>query len=526
MSAKRKKTQHLTIFLIKEGVKSFADALKENADVGDEIPLNNQKFTGALYLPKADNNSPSWLSFIHEGFPAQQVKKNRAVSALLFVQSEKRIFAITFGHARHFLDPDAYERDFGLRVVVNRVSPAKIRGIRLRVFKETAVKRQEEAAKGTGLRTFGVDIQQDLLRGVTGAPTDAKLATRIGGADSLAVDAPMDFKDLPKKCKKLLAAHRGKEYAKQGFDWIDNLNVVRSPSLIDKLDDQLVDALKAQDDSIQMLCPDTVNRDIVVGFLYRDEQSDSDKHPELEIVDWQAEAGNLDALTVEGLRDCRVRCYDEAGTAISEIAEKDCFVFETTVNGRKYVLSGGEWFEVASTFDDQICKYIKGISKKTIALPDCKQQWLNGKQKERKYVEEAAKAADLMSLHTKNFPIGGDQVEPCDLLHRKGALVHVKIWTQSATFSHLLAQGAISAESLLRYSSFRDHVVACATKHKAEIKTLFPTDGFVTSKLDVVLTLVSKQEKLPFFSRLNLMREGQRIERLGYKVRYQRIEVV
>ncbi len=526
MSAKKKKTQHLTLFLIKDGVKDFANALKENADVGNEIALNNQAFAGALYLPTADNNSPNWLSFIQQGFPGRQVQKNRAVSALLFIRAEKRIFAITFGHARHFLDPDAYERDFGLRVVVNRVSPGKIRGIRLRVFKETAVKRQEEAAKGTELRTFGVDIQRDLLRGVTGAPTDATLATRISGADSLAVDAAMDFKDLPKKCKALLAAYRGKEYAKQGFDWIDNLKVVRSPSVIDELDEKFVDALKAEDDSIQMLCPDAVNRDIVVGFLYRGEQSDSEKHPELDVVDWQAEVGNLDALTVEGLRDRRVRCYDEAGTEISEIAERDCFVFETTVKATKYILSGGEWFEVASSFDDQISKYIEGISKKTIALPDCKEEWLKEKEKEKKYVEEAAKVTDLMSLHTKNFTIGGDQVEPCDLLHRKGALVHVKIWRQSSTFSHLLAQGAISAESLLRYSGFREHVVASATKHNAEIKALFPTDGFVTSKLDVVLTLVSKQDKLPFFSRLNLMREGQRIQRLGYKVTYQRIQVV
>jgi uncharacterized protein (TIGR04141 family) len=99
------------------------------------------------------------------------------------------------------------------------------------------------------------------------------------------------------------------------------------------------------------------------------------------------------------------------------------------------------------------------------------------------------------------------------------------MWSQSGTFSHLLAQGAISAESLLRYSAFRDHVAESATKHKAEIKVLFPTDGFVTSKLDVVLALVSKHKQLPFFSRLNLMREGQRIEWLGYRVNYHRIEV-
>ena len=65
-----------------------------------------------------------------------------------------------------------------------------------------------------------------------------------------------------------------------------------------------------------------------------------------------------------------------------------------------------------------------------------------------------------------------------------------------------------------------------ADKHTGEIEKLFPEAGFVTSNLNVVLALIRKISKpLPFFSRLNLMREAQRIERLGYNVSYQRIEV-
>ena len=180
---------------------------------------------------------------------------------------------------------------------------------------------------------------------------------------------------------------------------------------------------------------------------------------------------------------------------------------------------------MSRSFDNLISNFIVRISKNAVSLPDCDKAWLSVNQKEAKYVEEAAKNANLMNLHTNNCMIEGDQVEPCDLLHRTGALIHVKIWTQSATFSHLLAQGAISAASLLRYSHFRDHVAASAKKHKSAIKSLFPTKGFITSKLDVILALISKQKELPFFSRLNLMREGQRIERLGYRVSYHRIEV-
>lgn len=522
MSAKLK-VQHLTFFLLKSSVKKFEDAVK-SAEAGSPTPLTNQSFTGALYLPAPAVNSPGWLPFVQSGFPGQNALGNRVSSALVLIKVEKRIFALTFGHARHLLKPDSFERDFGLRVVVNRVSKENIRGITLQAFKETSVKRQEEAAKGTALRTFGVDLQQDLLRGVTGVPEDASFASRIGGADSLAIDVPMEFGGLADKCKELLAAYSGTEYVNRGFGWIDNLKIVRSRAVVEQLDELLVAALKAKDQTIQMLCPDTFSREAIRGFLHHGEKSEADKHAELEFEEWQAAFGReLKKLTVEKLRERKIATYDGDGAKLSDIPDRDCFVFETDYNGAKFILSNGEWFEVATNFDAEITDYVNQISRQSVTLPHFDKTW----KYEDRYVAEAAKSPDLMSMHKKTCMIGGTPIEPCDLLHRSGALVHVKRWSQSATFSHLLAQGAISAESLLRYAEFRDHVAKSAIRHQDEIKRLFPTDAFVTSNLSVVLALVRETSKpLPFFSRLNLMREGQRIERLGYSVNYHRIEVI
>ena len=531
MSAK-KKMQHLTLFLLKSSVKKFENAVRTGSDAGNPTALNNQAFSGSLYLPPPAENEPGWLPFVASGFPGQNVDKNRMYSALVLLKAEERIFALTYGTSRHLLKPDAYERDFGLRVVVNRVSKDKIRGISLRMFKETSVKRQEESAKGTGLRNFGVDIQQDLLRGVTGVPEDLSFASRVSGADSLAIDVEIEFADLADKCKDLLAAYNANDYAKKGFDWIDNLKAIRSPTVIEQLDKVLVSALKAKDKNIEMLCPDSIDRGAIRGYLYQEEKEDEDKHPELEMGEWQdVLAVELTRLTAEKLHERRIKVYDGQGGKIGEIPDYDCFVFETEVKGIKYVLSSGEWFEVAAIFDAEIKQYIKSISSNTIPLPDFQTVWKAqnvGKRfnAEDKYVKEADKMPDLMSMHKNDCWIEGSSVEPCDLLHRSGALVHVKMWTQSATFSHLLAQGAISAESLLRYSRFRDHVANSATKHSGEIRNLFPTNSFVTSKLSVVYALIRSISKpLPFFSRLNLMRESQRIERLGYRVNYHRIDM-
>jgi uncharacterized protein (TIGR04141 family) len=526
MTAIKKKQQHLTVFLIKRNVKSFEDALKPNGGAGSAIPLNSAALQGSLYLPTPDENPPGWLPFVQSGFPGQDVVGNRMASALIFLRIQGRIFALSFGHARHFLDANAFERDFGLRVVVNRVSQDKIRGVTLRMFKETHVRRQEEAAKGTDLQSFGIDTQQDLLRGVAGVPADNEFASRVSGADCLSIDVALDFEDLPAKCKELLVAYSDKGYAQRGFSWIDNLRAVREPALIDQLDSRLVKALKQKDGATYMLCPDSLNRDALRGFRYKEDKADTELHTELEMGEWRkAIASELTVLTVDQLRERRIRAYDLQSSKISEINERDCFVFETNMKGAKYILSSGEWFEVATTFDDEISKYIEGISKTHLPLPTFSPTW-KGKKGEDRYVAEAAKATEFMSMHKKTHPIGGASIEPCDLLHSSGALVHVKLWTQSATFSHLLAQGAVSAEALLRYPEFREHVVRTATKHKHAIAQLFPTSGFVTSKLDVVLALVREISKpLPFFSRLNLMREAQRIERLGYRVSYQRIEV-
>jgi uncharacterized protein (TIGR04141 family) len=516
------KIQHLTLFLIKKSIQNFQDAVKDAGATSMPTAQGNLSFDGALYLPTPSENAPAWLPFVQTGFPNTLVPTNRMASALLFLRASNRIFAFTFGHARHLLDPDSYERDFGLRVVVNRVSKDKIRGVSLRVFKETSVKRQEEAAKGTDLRTFGVDIQQDLLRGVTGTPDDTSLALRLSGTDSLSIDVAIDFKDLAEKCKALLIAYKGTDYQQRGFDWIDNLKVVRSPSIIDQLDAKLLSGLKAKNHDIQMLCPDGINRMLIRGFLYKEEKANAEKRSELETDEWKnAVATDLQNFTVDDLRERRIRAFDDTGALVAEIPDRDCFVFETQLKGTKHVLSNGEWFEVASNFNTEISNYLKRISTQPISLPDFDKSWKDG---EDQYVSEAAKSSDLMSMHTKTCTIAGSQIEPCDLLHKTGALVHVKMWSQSATFSHLLAQGAVSAETLLRYPEFRDHVSTSATKHQSEIKKLFPKDGFVTSNLDVVLALVRETSRpLPFFSRLNLMREGQRIERLGYKLSYYRI---
>jgi uncharacterized protein (TIGR04141 family) len=47
----------------------------------------------------------------------------------LLVEADERIFAPTFGHGRHPLEPQAIEQDVGLKVVLNTVEPTQLKSV-------------------------------------------------------------------------------------------------------------------------------------------------------------------------------------------------------------------------------------------------------------------------------------------------------------------------------------------------------------------------------------------------------------
>jgi uncharacterized protein (TIGR04141 family) len=65
-----------------------------------------------------------------------------------------------------------------------------------------------------------------------------------------------------------------------------------------------------------------------------------------------------------------------------------------------------------------------------------------------------------------------------------------------------------------------DHLM----QNKAAVAKLFSTDGFLTKNLEIVFGLIRSSKKpLPFFSRLNLMRNSERIQLMGYRIGYKQI---
>src|SRR2546425_782967 len=125
-------------------------------------PCSLSLFEGALDLNAAD---------LH----------NASSAAVLIVTVSEKTFVLTFGYGRSLLRPGVWEEDFGLRVTLNAVDPLRIRSVDRFKFDAISQHSQIQASRDANIVEFGLDVEQDLLRAVTGKPRDPTLANQLTG---------------------------------------------------------------------------------------------------------------------------------------------------------------------------------------------------------------------------------------------------------------------------------------------------------------------------------------------------------
>lgn len=104
-------------------------------------------------------------------------------------------------------------------------------------------------------------------------------------------------------------------------------------------------------------------------------------------------------------------------------------------------------------------------------------------------------------------------------------LIHFKRKNESATLSHLFAQGVASSESLRSSPEFRAAArEKIAGTGKESLVDLIPAGELDPRDYEVVFGVISHRAaenwplSLPFFSRLTLMNASRRLRLLGYRV--------
>lgn len=543
-----KRTMHLTVRLLRP-LRTIDNAFRQDHEM-QEVDARG----GRLFVGQSPALPPDWLGFIDEfaiGRPARLT--SQSCGSILFLTifdpakaSSDRIVALTFGTGHHALDPDAFVRGFGLRVVLNSVSRNNLRSLDVATLDATTFQKRIQASRNADLSGFGINVERDLLRLAAGVPTDTTFAKIVAGRDSLILHTRTSAADIVAKCQKALEFYDSKAY-QSDFDWIDHVIPVQDQQRIAALDAlafaELQSLVAGNTSDLHLALPDVLSpeKGYEIGYFGVGLKPGSKQaFGELAIEDYVAElrAGNVGAIadmpTLKAGHEIRV-VKDGESDKTHKRKLYDCFVYELDDSGKTYILFGGDWFQI----DGQFHKVVEaGFTNLVTGNP---LRASTAASTEQDLIAELNADPDLLKLdRAKVSPAGmkGANFEPCDFFSRTKQFIHLKDGHSSQPISHLWSQGVVSSELFVLDEKFRIDLRKEAIKLQKKVprkngfEALLP-DGRqkpVPSEYTVVFGIMRDRYKksgtlgLPFFSKVSLRAVSARIALTGMSLEVHLIE--
>jgi uncharacterized protein (TIGR04141 family) len=505
----------LTVYLLKEG-SSVATAMKTPGAL-DRFVVNVGTRQGDLFVRKSRAPAPRWAKFFGDQMDRNSFGSVSSVSAVLLVETAGRLFALTFGHGRQLLADECWDERFGLKAALNSVG-SKIRSVDKQTLDSLGRHARIQSSREAPVREFGFDIEQDLLRAVTGRPADEKIGSRVTGMDALRTTVRVELQTLTPFLKRLLDKSEELTY-RRDFPWIDHIREIAAPSEINALDEELAKRLdEDKTDGITLAVPVIIDWNDVSVFRYHG-VGDSVDHVELNLGDALTQfRDHRDNFAREDLRRCSVGAVDPDGTQKYRWTFYNCIHGEITVAGANYVISAGRWYRVHKGFAKEVDAEFDRVPRFT-TLPQYEDAC------EEAYCQRVAGGVNewvLMDQKTVRYGGGRSQVEFCDLFGPTSkVLVHVKRYAGSSPLSHLFAQALVSGETFRVEPEFRKAVNAVLPAAHRIPRPNTPPEGY-----GIVLGIAKPGDfVLPFFAKVALRQAVKRLSGFGYDVRLAHILV-
>lgn len=522
-------------------------ALRSLDAVDEHSPDTNVGFTARLFLGRSNRRLPEWARKLIPHFPDNTFWRVRGASAVLFVEAPSlpgSWYAFTFGQrGRHLLRPDAYVRLFGLRTALNVIYSGddtagdRVRSVDAKTVAANTLRTRTQSDRRAVFEDFGVDARRDLLSGITGRPADSDAwGTRVSGTDRLSVTKQFDFAEFGALCDLAEDAY-AQEHYQRSFRWIDDLQPVADPSLSEALLELVVSALADNESTLDLAVPEIVDWGDIARFRFSFNQEDEFDDPEdVDVSQSLADAGRLEGLTVRRLKSrYRLEAIDEEGEQIGQWPLLQCLSGEIEFDGKRYILSEGDFFKVEDALVEELAAYVDALAASPIPLPpspgDIKEELYNA------HVVESVGGTLLLDKRTVRIPGATSPVEVCDVLTNDARFIHVKRKLGSSQLSHLFSQGARSLELAVVSPDFRqvtlDKIaeVAVEAGHEPEAFQPFTVATVDATSLAVDYAIVAKwngrapSEALPFFSQLNLRSFVESIQSLRGRVTLTRVDI-
>ena len=510
----------LSAYLLKKESNSCQDLLKDDASYDLFDKSDDYDFNVTIALGACKEREPLWVEFIkgalNDELPDEY--KNKSTRAIIFVGLQEYYLAYTFGFGRHLLNDNLIVKDFGIRIALNNVNPNKLKGMDKLTVSDNMMQQKIQSAKSANVVDFSVDKNKDFLRTIAGETISDNISKRLVGSDSIQFSQDIEFEALGTLSQKLLDSYTSDEY-KKNFAWFDNMQLERNKETIELLNEMLFAKLEAKD-GVFLVAPEIVE-DLYVEQMSMTEQGD------LVIFDIDSVINFFSEKKLEYNFDTLYKRYiyiPNSDGEDSRIKWKlyNCLLTEVEHAGFLYSLMMGMWFKVSKNYESTVHTYLKSIDSSNIILPKAKKGEWEGKYSERVSDENSSNYI-LMDIKLV------DDIEVCDLLSIKKQFIHIKPWKSSSTLSHLFSQGRVASTLLLEDSGFRKKTkdLICSIDKKFDCLDI---NSFNPSDFEITYAIIYKENKevidrIPFFSKINLMHSVQTLRAMGFFVTLKHIEI-
>ncbi|MDE2259753.1 MAG: TIGR04141 family sporadically distributed protein [Betaproteobacteria bacterium] len=509
--------ERLCIYLAKTNYRTD-DILIDTAGAIAPYNLILGEGQASLYIKREVTRlAPPWTNLFTSlpSVPDNAFGSTNSVGAVLIYRYKKRIFLLSFGHGFHLIKDHVVERDFGLRVTLNSVEPGKLRSLDKASYDHNPLNSRIQSSKDVDIFDLEMDSEMEMLYAITGVSKEPVFGSHVTGRDALTIVVATDAKGIGKILWTALQKFNAKLPSE--FEWVDNINTIRDPTQVKKLDDELDKLLSnGAVTSLWLGEPEIVDWESQVGYSF-DNYAKTPRHIVLELSQLESYLTKKDqALTVDVLKTQLIHVNDSEYKAIKSWPAYRCLYAEITYRNEQYILRNGTWYRVKKSFMSEIDEYLKFF------LPSCALVFPKyACEREDEYNKHVVSIdASYHLMDKKNVPIGGpyDKVEFCDLIKDSTMLIHVKYYRSSSTLSHLFAQGHIASEAFVKDEDFRIRLNKKLPKGR---KLTDPKTRPDPSKYTVVYAIATKKnipKELPFFSKVTLKNAVKTLRALNYKV--------
>lgn len=434
------------------------------------------------------------------------------------INNKDCMFALAFGYGWQFLKPGVYDERFGLISALNIIDAEKLRKIDKKSMISAPKDTSEQLSKAGGIAEFGIDIEQDLLRSVSGVPKDQDIFGKIiTGRDALSLSVKIDqlkIKDLIHECYKKYCS---KDY-KKDFDWVDQIAEVKDPNILEKLNNLLVENIKNKVfEKTWMAVPEIIEWETIEGFRYSG-QANQDFFIDISMEDFLSFI--QEDITIELLKNKQIFGIERLNQTAKFIwTAYQCLYSEAKDDstGNTFLLTNGKWYQIEKEFTKIVeTNYKDLMSASSFSLPE-----YNHKN-EGDYNDSLPDIdSNFISLDRKLINYGGkyNKIEFCDLFSKDKKIIHVKHYGGSSVLSHLFFQGLVSGELMISDSNYRKKVLEKITDQN--FKLLKEKTKPKPAEFEIIFAVISSSSKpldIPFFSKVSLKNAKMRLESFGYKV--------